>query len=191
MDATSTKSSVLDAAARVFIAHGFRAASMDMVRREARVSNGSLYHHFPTKNQLADALYATILFDLHASLLAPLDEGAGAEAAVKGVVGAYIEWVADHPELARLLNELRHTAGIAGGQETEAANAAGFGALSVWVKQRAAAGEMRALPFPVWMALVLSPAMALTPRWVQQASPDIPPRIRAALKHAAWASVAP
>lgn len=41
MDLTPTRSRLLDAAAIVFLAHGFAAASMDMVRQEAGVSNGS------------------------------------------------------------------------------------------------------------------------------------------------------
>ena len=65
-DPSSTRSRLLDAAATVFLAHGYAAASMDMVRQAAGVSNGSLYHHFPSKALLADALYAHTLRDFHA-----------------------------------------------------------------------------------------------------------------------------
>ena len=39
---TSTRDRLLEAATKVFLAQGFTAASMDMVRQEAGVSNGSL-----------------------------------------------------------------------------------------------------------------------------------------------------
>jgi AcrR family transcriptional regulator len=58
MDPSSTKARLLNAATQVFLQHGFNGASMELVRQQAGASNGSLYHHFPTKAQLADALYA-------------------------------------------------------------------------------------------------------------------------------------
>jgi AcrR family transcriptional regulator len=190
MDPISTKSRLLDAATRVFLAHGFHAASMDLVRQEAGVSNGSLYHHYPTKALLADALYAHTLRDFHATLLVPIAGRAGAQAGVKGIIRAYLEWVVRHPERARLLHELRRSGLAEGGAEMTAANDDGFGALAVWVARRTEAGEMRAMPFPIWMALVFAPAISLTPHWASQPEPTISPKVRAALEHAAWMAVA-
>lgn len=193
MDPNPTKARLLDAATKVFLEHGFTAASMDLVRQEAGVSNGSLYHHFPTKAQLADALYAHTLRDFHSALLLPIAGRASAQAGEKGVKGlirAYVQWVVQHPERARLLHELRRSGDMTGGAEMSAANADAFGALARWIAQRVEAGEMRAMPFPVWMALVFSPATSLTPQWVGQPKPTVAPKVRAALEHAAWMSVA-
>lgn len=186
MDSTPTKDRLLDAAAQVFLAHGLAAASMDQVRQAAGVSNGSLYHHFPTKAQLADALYAHTLRGFHAALLLPITGRATAQSGVKGLIRAYVQWVETNPERARLLDELRQ----AGGAERDGANADGFGALAAWIARRVEAGDMRDLPFPVWMALVFSPAMALTRHWVAQPTPEVPAKVRAALEHAAWMAVA-
>lgn len=186
MDATPTKDRLLDAAAQVFLAHGLTAASMDQVRQAAGVSNGSLYHHFPTKAQLADALYAHTLRGFHAALLVPITGRATAQSGVKGLIRAYVQWVEAHPDRARLLEELR----AAGGVERNAANAEGFGALAAWIAKRVEAGDMRDLPFPVWMALVFSPALALTRHWVAQPNPAVLPKVRMALEHAAWMAVA-
>ncbi len=198
--ATSTRERLLEAAATVFLAHGFTAASMDLVRQEAGVSNGSLYHHFPTKAKLADALYAHILRDFHAALLPPITGRAvQAEKGVKGLIRAYIQWVLQNPKSARLLHALRRSGDISSGAdgpdtsdeaEREAVNADAFGTLMAWIAQRVEAGEMRAMPFPVWMALVFSPALSLTQRWVSQPQPAVAPKVRAALEHAAWMAVA-
>lgn len=186
----STKDRLLDAATKVFLAHGFAAASMDMVRQEAGVSNGSLYHHYPTKALLADALYAHTLRDFHSALMVPLTARATAQSGVKGLIRAYIAWVLAHPDRARLLHELRRGGGLEGGTEWLAANAQVFGKLSTWIEAKVAAGEMRAMPFPVWMALVCSPAVSLTPHWTRQETPAVTPKVRAALEHAAWMAVA-
>jgi AcrR family transcriptional regulator len=47
---------ILDAAWRVFLEHGFGAATTDMIQREAGVSKSTVYAHFPTKDQLFAAV---------------------------------------------------------------------------------------------------------------------------------------
>jgi AcrR family transcriptional regulator len=175
----------------VFLAQGFTAASMDMVRQEAGVSNGSLYHHFPTKALLADALYAHTLRDFHAALMQPISGKASAQSGVKGLMRAYIQWVLQHPDQARLLHTLRRGGDMAGGAEIDAANEQAFATLKAWVAQQVEAGEMRAMPFHLWMALMFSPAMSLTQGWVSQPNPAVAPKVRAALEHAAWMAMAP
>jgi AcrR family transcriptional regulator len=190
MDTAPTRDKLLAAAARVFLRHGFGAASMDQVRQEAGVSNGSLYHHFPTKAQLADALYAHTLRDFHAALLEPVAGRASAQAAVKAMVRVHIDWVLRHPEAARLLQDLKRAGPLAAGAgEWAQANDQGFGALRAWVDVKVAAGEMRPLPFPVWVAVVFAPSLSLTSFWITQSS--VPAKVRAALEHAAWMAVAP
>jgi AcrR family transcriptional regulator len=192
MDPLSTRDKLLQAAVKVFLQHGFTAASMDLVRQEAGVSNGSLYHHFPTKAQLADALYAHTLRDFHTALVVPIAGRASAQTGVKGMIRAYIDWVVQYPERARLLHELKRTGDLAGGPgEWEQANAEGFGALAAWVDAKTQAGELRPMPFPVWMAVVFAPAMSLTRHWTSQSPPNVPPKVRTALEHAAWMGVAP
>src|SRR5512139_1478160 len=130
MDPTPTRDKLLDAAAAVFLEHGYSKASMDQVRQAAGVSNGSLYHHFPTKAELADALYVQTLHDFHGALLAAIKGDADAEAGVKGMVRAYIGWVVRHPDRAALLHKLRREGDITDASAgISAANAEAFGAL--------------------------------------------------------------
>ena len=191
MDPASTKARLLDAAAKVFLEHGFGPASMDLVRQEAGVSNGSLYHHFPTKAQLADALYAWTLRDFHAAVLVPIAGRASAQTGVKGLVRAYLQWVEANPDGARLLHELRHSGGLSGGGEMAAANSEGFGALAEWIARKVEAGEMREMPLAAWTAVVFSPAISMTPYWLSQPGKPVSQKIRNALEHAAWMAVAP
>lgn len=191
MEPTTTKSRLLDAATTVFLSQGYAAASMDMIRQEAGVSNGSLYHHFPTKAHLADAVYAGWLRQLHGHLFRNLGPQVGAERGVTGLLKDYVQWVLAHPDGARLLHELRRTAGLSDAGEWSRANQEGLDTLGQWIAQKVEAGEMRALPLPVWLAIVFGPALALTPLWVAQPRPAVAPKVRAALEHAAWLGVAP
>jgi AcrR family transcriptional regulator len=192
MTSAPTRTKLLDAAGRVFLARGFDAASMDLVRQQARVSNGSLYHHFPSKAHLAGALYEHTLRDFHKSLLKPIAGKAGAEAGVRGMIRATLRWVAAHPDRARLLHELRRSVESTGRDCAWAgANRTAFGTLGDWIEQKTASGEMRRMPMQLWMTLVFSPVTALTLQWVRGERTPIPASVRNELELAAWRSVAP
>ncbi len=189
--ALSTRDRLIEAASRIFLDEGVEAASLDRVRQAAGVSNGSLYHHFPTRAHLAAALYLEILRDFHASLLKPLGSDPGAESGIRALLRAYIQWVVAHPDRARLLHRLRRTGDLDGLDGVWAGpNEAAFATLAAWIERRMVEGAMRRLPFPVWMALVFSPAYALTPQWVTQVEPAVPAAVRRALEDAAWRAVA-
>lgn len=190
-EAPSTKTRLLEAAAEVFLTQGFGSASLDMVRQQAGVSNGSLYHHYPTKTHLADALYAHILRNYHTQMMSTLADNPSAQDGVKSLIGKTMQWVTQNPSHARLLHDLRMAGALAGGpRERDETNVKAFGALAQWVSARTALGEMREMPQPVWTALVFSPVMALMPHWASQPKPTISPKVRAALEHAAWMAVA-
>jgi AcrR family transcriptional regulator len=186
MDSTSTRERLVLASAAVFLEEGIDRASMDSVRQRAGVSNGSLYHYFPTKAKLVDALYADTLRDFHQAVLACLARDPSCERGVKGMIRAYVRWVSQNPERARLLHELRRYAGTA----MDAANTDAYKLLFGWIQERVAAGDMRDVPRSVWMALVFAPALALTPMWIVADRGSVAPQVRKALEHAAWMSVA-
>lgn len=50
------RSAFLDAAERIFINHGYRTSTIEDIAREAGYSRGSIYRHFPTRDDLVDAL---------------------------------------------------------------------------------------------------------------------------------------
>ncbi|UZG45979.1 TetR/AcrR family transcriptional regulator [Caldimonas thermodepolymerans] len=186
----STHDQILQSASVLFLAQGFDATSMDQVRQHAGVSNGSLYHHFPTKNHLARALYEAALADFHASLLQAIRSDPDAEAGVRGLVAAYLGWVLKHPDRARVLHELRRTTAIAGVEpDWGALNAPVYAALRAWVAGRVERREMKPMPFAVWIALVFAPLLQLTPHWLRADKPAVPRDLRALLADAAWAAV--
>ena len=48
---------LLDAAARVFAAHGYHAASIEQIAREAGITKPVIYHHFASKQDLHRAVF--------------------------------------------------------------------------------------------------------------------------------------
>jgi AcrR family transcriptional regulator len=93
----------LVAAARVrFGRHGFSETSVDDIAREARVTTGALYHHFPTKTALFEAVFE----QLHEESLAQSAEAAAGgqddlDRLARGA-DAFLDSVLD-PEVQRII----------------------------------------------------------------------------------------
>jgi len=69
--ATPSKAeTVLQAASRVFLTHGFSASTTDMIQREANVSKSTLYAHYPNK----EALFTAVIEARCALLAVQLDD---------------------------------------------------------------------------------------------------------------------
>jgi AcrR family transcriptional regulator len=52
-----TRTALVDAGRRLFGRQGYAATSVEDLAREARVTTGALYHHFPSKAQLFEAVF--------------------------------------------------------------------------------------------------------------------------------------
>ena len=52
-----TRAALVAAGRRLFGENGFRGTSVEDLAREARVTTGALYHHFPTKTALFEAVF--------------------------------------------------------------------------------------------------------------------------------------
>jgi AcrR family transcriptional regulator len=181
---------VLTAAQALLLERGFDATSMAHVRQRAGVSNGSLFHHFPTKVELVRAVYARALRDYHATVLGALAPGVTAQQGVEGMVERHVTWVLKRRAQARVLSELRSFTFTPGETPVWAdPNRDAFTTLRRWVAAHVAAGAMQALPFEVWLALVFAPVLQLTSGWARASRPVVPKAVRAALAHAAWEAV--
>ena len=59
-----TRAALVAAGRRLFGGNGFRATSVEDLAREARVTTGALYHHFPTKTAVFEAVFVQAHTDL-------------------------------------------------------------------------------------------------------------------------------
>src|SRR6478752_3960617 len=59
-----TRAALVAAGYRLFGENGFRATSVEDLASEARVTTGALYHHFPNKTALFEAVFVQAHTDL-------------------------------------------------------------------------------------------------------------------------------
>lgn len=63
-----TKAAIVKAAKRIFGERGFPATTMDDIAAAARVAKGAVYHHFPTKEALFEAVFEQVSIELVSDL---------------------------------------------------------------------------------------------------------------------------
>ncbi len=101
--ALDARDRLLQVARRRFAVDGALVPTLDEVRREAEVSVGALYHHFPDKPALAAAVYAQLISEYQAGFVAMLRDHDTAEGGIRGGVAYHLRWVTEHRGEARLL----------------------------------------------------------------------------------------
>lgn len=176
---------LLDAARRRFAREGPHAPTLEDIRRDAGVSVGALYHHFPDRAALASELYVEILGDYQEGLLTTLGAHPTAEDGVRAVVRYTLE---------RCLADRERTAVLLAGREgvdpevLARLNRPFLRAVRAWWRAHADAGELRDLDPALADALWLGPARAwLEHRLAGRARGSREAAI-AALSDAAWAA---
>src|SRR3954451_25170140 len=96
-----TADRVLAAALPLFVAHGYAGASLERVRKDAGVSNGSLYHHFPRRADLAARLLNDGMRQCQDAIVAVLSGDHPAEQVVRSAVAEQLSWVERRADVAR------------------------------------------------------------------------------------------
>lgn len=103
---TTARDDLLAAGLTVFERDGFEGATVAAIRSLARLSNGSFFHFFGSKKELAGTLFLEILQRYHASIVAALDPRAGAGEGISGLISAHLDWVVNNRREARFLFEI-------------------------------------------------------------------------------------
>ncbi len=178
----SARELLLKAALVRFEADGALAAKLEAIRRDAGVSVGALYHHFPDKAGLASALYAKLTRDFQKGFLAELRARASAEDGVKSGVRFHLRWVSANRSAAAFLLGGRP----ADDAELREYNRSFFAESTAWWQMHVHYGVLRDLPFDVIHALWLGPAQEYTRHWVAGRGTRVPAAVAGVLADAAW-----
>src|SRR4051795_9362336 len=179
-----TADRVLAAALPLFVAHGYAGASLEKVRRDAGVSNGSLYHHFPRRADLAARLLKAGMRQCQDAVLAVLTGAGAVEDVVRSVVTEQLRWVEEHPDLARwIFSDLPDEVLLAAEPDLGADARRYAVAGGDWLDRQSGLVEGS---FGVRHALWLGPAMEFARHWLRGRSRQRPTEAAADLAEGAW-----
>lgn len=166
-----SRTRVLDAALTLFVAEGFAAARTGDICKHAGISNGSLFHFFPTKEAIAVALYVEAIASYQSTLIAALKGGATPAAALRAVVTAQCAWVNEEEKRARFL----FAQGAPDWSPEAAASVTALNAqfregIETWRATPASRAVLRKLTFETFTAILLGPSLMAIRGWLRAGS---------------------
>ncbi|SOD58713.1 transcriptional regulator, TetR family [Streptomyces zhaozhouensis] len=142
---SATRQRIYRAAIPLFAEQGLTATTVEQIAERAGVAKGTVYYNFAGKTELFEALLRDgvepLTFALRRSAaMAP----GGAMAALEGMAGAGIAFVAAQPDLARLLVTEQWRGSRAGHPMLAAARRRVAGVVEEVLEEGVKAGELRA-----------------------------------------------
>lgn len=186
-----TRERVLRSAASLAARTGFEQLSLAELSRSSGVSNGSIYHHFGSKDGVLTALLYRIVEANQGVLLAVLDAYPDdARSGVLQTVAQHLDWVETHRDDARLLIEYRQQVTRGPGRDQICKLNHHFLARSEkWLARQAAIGALPVLRVEVAHAVVFAPAQEVSRLWLTRRGFPAPTTFTASLSAAAWAGL--
>lgn len=97
-----TKAALVTAGRLLFGTRGFAATSVEDIARDARVTTGALYHHFPTKAAVFEAVFEQVHADLLAASAAAAAAATGPVERLAAGLYAFLDKVLE-PEVQRVI----------------------------------------------------------------------------------------
>jgi AcrR family transcriptional regulator len=101
------RNAILDAATRVFAERGLTAAPTSEISKQAGVAEGTLFTYFKTKDDLINALYRAIKFELADAMMSGFPRKKSVRARLRHVWDGYVNWGRTNPEQRRVLAQLQ------------------------------------------------------------------------------------
>jgi AcrR family transcriptional regulator len=168
MPATDTRRRILDAALASFLEDGYDDTTVARIRARSQVSNGALFHHFPSKESIADAIYVEAISSFQEGLWDLLGtRPPSLYGGVRGVIDQHLRWVERHPDLARFVYMRGHLDWVSpGGAEVATLNHRVAASFREWAAPFTASGEMRPVSMTMITAIVSGPAHSIARRWL-------------------------
>lgn len=150
---------LLSAGLAVFDRDGFEDATVAAIRGQARASNGSFFHVFASKKELAGALFLDVLARYHAAILTALDLSPGAQDGIGRLIRAHLDWVVNNHREARYLFEISRSEWAEGVRDEQRAENARFSdGIERWRAPLVARGELLAMTPILFLSQIVGPA---------------------------------
>jgi AcrR family transcriptional regulator len=185
----SVRERLVEAAGYRFVEDGTIQARLEDIRRDAGVSVGALYHHFPDKETLHTEAWLSALADYQSGYLQVLDQSEDAQQGVKDVVAHQLLWVAENRPAAALLYGARPS-GSKASERLSAQNRGFFKRVLAWWRIHAHYGAVRDdLDPSLLQALWLGPTDNYCRHFLEGHIRKLPPAAGRQLADAAWATL--
>ena len=173
--ATSAREDLLAAGLAVFDRDGFEGATVAAIRARARASNGSFFHFFGSKKELAGTLFLQTLERYHAAVLAAInpavdrsiDRSLGARDGIGRLIRAHLDWVVNNRREARFLFEISRNEWTDEVRDAQRArNTRLAEGIEGWRAPLIARGELLPMTSVLFYSQIIGPAQIFCRAWL-------------------------
>ncbi|MDP1882617.1 MAG: TetR/AcrR family transcriptional regulator [Bradyrhizobium sp.] len=165
--ATGVREELLVAGLAVFDRDGFEGATVAAIRSLARASNGSFFHFFGSKKELAGTLFLEVLQHYHAAVLAAIGTPCGAQQGIDRLIRAHLEWVVNNRREARYLFEISRSEWTEEIRDAQRAQNSQLGeAVERWRAPLIASGELLPMTPTLFFSQIIGPAQIFCRAWL-------------------------
>jgi AcrR family transcriptional regulator len=158
---------LLAAGLAVFDRDGFEGATVAAIRTRARASNGSFFHFFESKKELAGTLFLEVLQRYHSAVLAAIDTCTGAEEGIGRLIRAHLDWVVNNRREARYLFEISRSEwsdAVRDAQRSQNSRLAE--GVERWRTPLIARGELLPMTSTLFFSQIVGPAQIFCRAWL-------------------------
>lgn len=186
---TALKSRVMEAALTHFSEVGVERTNVGDILKDAGCSVGSLYHHFGSKEGIAEALFIQGVAQFNTQLLACLLPRRTAVTGIKAIVTFCCSWVTLQPQLAAYLLSREIKLSESAKQELREMDRTFSQSLDDWFTPHIRSRALKKLPRGLWVPLICGPTLEYARLWLSGRNRRSPDEMGDLLADAAWLSV--
>src|SRR4029453_13003554 len=151
---TTAREDLLAAGLAVFDRDGFEGATVAAIRSRARASNGSFFHFFGSKKELAGTLFLELLQHYHAAVVAAVDPSLGARDGIGRLIRAHLDWVVNNRREARYLFEISRSEWTEAVRDAQRTHSRLVEGIERWRAPLIARGELLPMPSTVFFSQI-------------------------------------
>jgi AcrR family transcriptional regulator len=179
MEQSHVKERLLASALHLLADNSYDSVSVEKVREDAGVSNGSFFHFFNNKNELAAELLVACVADYQKSILAALRGTRGASDGISAIITEHLRWVQKNRTKGRfMLDEARAAWFSLAAGRLRTANQEQLGRLETWRLPLVRRGELHDIPREVFGSILIGPANTLCRMWLTELQPSLTPPMK-------------
>ncbi len=179
---------ILDTALALFTRHGYFNCSVHDIRKTADISIGAIYHHFPSKESIAKALYDDLVSQMSGAISDVIENDQSLEERCRAVFCLLFELTEEQPDRMSFILHARHREFLP--SEPPVCSARPFRLMRDLVKEGMDQGVLRPLDLTLASACLFGPPIRMIQLRLDGLIEEPLPLNLEPLFQAAWRSVA-
>lgn len=172
---SGARQDLLAAALTVFDRDGFEGATVAAIRERAGASNGSFFHFFSSKREMAGTLFLEVLRRYHLAMLDAIDAPLGAAEGIDRLIRGHLGWVVSNRREAKFLFEISRSEWARDVRDARSAqNSTLMEGIELWRAPLVASGDLLPMTGAMFSSQIIGPAQFFCRGWLSGRDPSDP-----------------